>query len=290
MNGYKLLLAFLGTTTFGLVQAGDCDTCQTPHRPSSACACCDDSGLLDVIDQAVGRVHSELRILSGSRGFAKNHLLADHGCDTLVGHEVIDTQDASDCPNCHSHNGVEVDGSTVIEEGVHQTTEPSSTPVKQPSRLKSVPSPGSIPDENSDPFVDEPRTSGRTIPGRTIEYQRKSPARTKYGQRYNTQAQTTSTADYWAGTEQEKASKANSVKTAAAEPSTIQDDFQNAYRRRAVDLSPTEQVANDAHEIDSQNHSILEELPAKSDNGQPLKTPLQEKTVTHSQFHNPLRP
>lgn len=290
MNGYKLLLALLGATSTGMVQAGDCDTCQVPKRATSTCACCDDSGLLDVIDQAVGRVHSELRILSGSRGFRKSQHHVDHGCDTLVGHEVIDAEDASDCPNCHSHVGVEEDRSTMSQEGVQQSNEPSSTPVKQPSRLKNVPMPGSLHDENSDPFVDEPRTSGRMIPGRTIEYQRKSPERAKYGQRYNTQAQTTSTADYWAGSEQEKASKANSVKTAAAEPSTLQDDFQNAYRRRAADLSSTEVAAIDAQDLDSQNHSILEPLPAKTANAQPLRTPSQEKAATASQLYNPLRP
>jgi hypothetical protein len=291
MNGYKLLLALLGATSAGMVQAGDCDTCQVPNRPASTCACCDDSGLLDVIDQVAGRVHSELRVLSGSRSFGKSHLLCDHGCDILVGHEAVHAHDTFDCPNCHDGGGADAVETTVIDDGTGQSTAPSSsTPVRPPSRLRSVPAPGAVPDEQADPFVDEPRTSGRTIPGRTIEYQRKSPVRTQYGQRYNTQAQNTSTADYWAGSEQEKVTKAKSVKTVAAEPATVEDDFQNAYRRRVVDQGSASETDVVTSESDSPEHSILEPLPTKNAAVQPLNRASKETLSASSQFHNPLRP
>jgi hypothetical protein len=138
--------------------------------------------------------------------------------------------------------------------------------------------------------VDEPRTSGRTIPGRTIEYQRKSPVRTQYGQRYNTQAQNTSTADYWAGSEQEKVTKAKSVKTVAAEPATVEDDFQNAYRRRVVDQGSASETDVVTSESDSPEHSILEPLPTKNAAVQPLNRASKETLSASSQFHNPLRP
>jgi len=291
MNGYKLLFALLGATSTGMVQAGDCDTCQVPNRATSTSACCDDSGLLDVIDQVAGRVHSELRVLSGSRSFGKSPLLCDHGCDTLIGHEAVHAHDPWDCPNCHGGDGAEMSETTVIDDGTRQSTAPSSSaPVRQPSRLRSVPAPGVVPDEQADPFVDEPRTSGRMIPGRTIEYQRKSPVRTQYGQRYNTQAQNTSTADYWAGSEQEKVIKAKSVKTVASEPVTVEDDFQNAYRRRVVDLSSALETDVVTSESDSPSQSILEPLPTKNAEVQPLNRVSKEKPSVSSQFHNPLRP
>jgi hypothetical protein len=286
MRRSELYLALLGTlVATTATQAGDCDGHVSAPCPSSHCATCE-GGLLDVISDAASRVHSDVRQLSRSMRASRNSKYCDHGCDAGSS-MTVEQAYQPDCPHCHSGS------SDHAVHGQLQPTAPRVLPhstvpnMPQPENLRSIPAPVADPDAHQDPFVDEPRTGSRSIPGRTIQYQRKSLQRPSYGLRYHKQAHTTTTADYWAGSEPKSESDAWLVQTASNNPASMEAEFQFAHRRRVVD-GQANALPTDGGPGTSVKNSAKKIIEGQV--GGNTQTPKLAAPLPSQPFANPLRP
>jgi hypothetical protein len=312
MTRAQLLLALSAITgTASMLPASDCDgkgkgkgSCQTIQ---------DDRGLLDVVDDVAGRIHSGFsssfsRMAKLSSRFDRPHVSrGSRGCD---------------CDSCQASNemqGMQGQYSTDQNFNESNAAPPNGTnqhppiqlspdaPADVPPSLR-VPSP--TPDAQINPFMDEPVRSGSgRVRGRTIQYQQgarpiyqnapypapapsRGTTKPQYGQQYNSQAQSggTASADYWSESNK-KTQKLQLVAPASSQTQTLEEVFRPAYRVSLSDADEQAQQSNSTPPMSLRPVQTKDSSESGSSRRQSVKVDRYERedSVQQPSYENPLR-
>lgn len=252
-----------------MIQAGECDKCVRMDQQSRCCsesqctqgscscdeACCNDSGLLDVVDRFAGRIH--YGFLQFSRrvqpGCCSNRSWqagsrCDECCDSsFTAQDHVSSKRSRSRTSCDACDfGKYQDGKVNTQE--HSSEAPPATEDQTSrSRLRQFPTRQRVPDSEVDPFQDDPQTSLHPVPSRNNRYQRLLPLRTGKNETsvlplFDSQANWSPlSAEYWNDDEWLGRDQGSHVTVVSSESAAPAEQVKKPYRVRVGDQEEASQ-------------------------------------------------